>query len=93
MLTRRSAGLSGESSVGETKLILDVGMERGGIWRLVNGGDGAAFEQARSHQVSKAQGEQARPAVAGGNAQVGEHRGKNFASEWRFRNGRESVGF
>ena len=55
-------------------------MERGGIWRLVNGGHGAAFEQARSNQVGKTQGEQARPAVAGGDAQqqVGDHGGKNL---------------
>jgi hypothetical protein len=61
--SRFHAGLSRESSIGETKLILDVGMERGGIWRLVNGGYRAAFEQTGSNQVGKALGEQARAAV------------------------------
>src|ERR1700756_5036349 len=73
-------GCPGKSSIGETELVLDVGMGRGGIWGLVNDGHRSAFEQARSNQVGKAQGEQARPTVAGGDAQqqIGDHGGKNL---------------
>ena len=38
VIPAKAQGCPGKSSIGETELILDVGMGRGGIWGLVNGG-------------------------------------------------------
>src|SRR6266481_3750258 len=81
---RSGRAVRGKSGIGKGKLVW--GTAAAGRWwwrRLVDAGQGSALEQARSHQVSKAQGRHGRASVARGDAQqqVGDQGGEDLHAD------------
>src|SRR5437016_9656694 len=79
-------GCPGKSGISESELILNIGRGLRGRWGLVEVGYGSVFEQAGAHEVCKAQSEQARAAVAGGDAQqqISNHGSKDLQTNGVF---------
>src|SRR5271156_6614709 len=90
-LARRA--VRGKLSIGKIELV--VGRRTWSRWGQVDGGHGSTFEQACSHQVGKAQRQQARPALARGNAQkqVGDHGGENLQANGVFGTAKKASDF
>src|SRR5258707_13783350 len=66
-LSRRA--VRGKSSIGEIELVWGIASWLRGWCRLVDAGQGSTLEPTSSHQIGEAQGRQARPAGASGDAQ------------------------
>src|ERR1043165_2138347 len=83
---RNRRAVRGNSSIGQDELMLGKPIAGLAGWRLVDMSQRPPVEKPGSHQVGEAQREQARSAVAGGDAQqqIGDHCGDNLQPDGVF---------